>query len=91
MTTKNAIKIIDHVVQRKSQLKADFLNLEMPWNQGEGKITEFSQQLAHVMVRDVEILTQIKNELQPNCKHPKKMRDRTPDGQWYCMDCNLDL
>lgn len=62
MTTKNALKIIDSVIQKKSQLKSDFLNLEMPWNQGEGKIPEFSQQLAQVMARDVEILTQIKNE-----------------------------
>jgi len=46
MTTKKALQIIDHVIQKKSQLKADFLNLEMPWNQGEGKIPEFSQQLA---------------------------------------------
>jgi len=38
MTTKKALQIIDHVIQKKSQLKADFLNLEMPWNQGEGKI-----------------------------------------------------
>jgi len=36
-------------------------------------------------------LGKIRQELVPNCKHPKKMRDRTPDGQWYCMDCNLDL
>jgi len=91
MTTKNALKIIDHVIQKKSQLKSDFLNLEMPWNQGEGKIPEFSQQLAQVMARDVEILTQIKNELQPNCKHPKRLRDKTRDGTLYCMGCNLGL
>lgn len=36
-------------------------------------------------------LESIKSELVPNCKHPKKMRDRTPDGQWYCMNCNSDL
>jgi len=63
----------------------------MPWNQGEEKIPEFSQQLAQVMARDVEILTQIKNELQPNCKHPKRLRDKTLDGTRYCMGCNLDL
>ncbi len=36
-------------------------------------------------------LEKIRSELVPNCKHPQKMRDRTPDGQWYCMSCNLDL
>jgi len=33
----------------------------------------------------------VKEQLVPNCKHPKKMRDRSPDDQWYCMACNLDL
>ncbi len=30
-------------------------------------------------------------EEKPKCKHPKKMRDRSPDGQWYCMNCNEDI
>ena len=36
-------------------------------------------------------LETIKNGLVPNCIHPKKMKDMAPDGQWYCMNCNLDL
>ena len=39
----------------------------------------------------IENLELIRKELVTNCKHPKKMRDRTSDGQWYCMNCNLDL
>ncbi len=40
---------------------------------------------------NVQVLKVIKKELVPNCKHPKKMRDKTADGQWYCMNCNMDL
>ena len=36
-------------------------------------------------------LEKIRRELVPNCKHPKKMTDILPDGQKYCMSCNLDL
>ena len=36
-------------------------------------------------------LDMIRKELVPNCNHPEKMKDKTPDGQWYCMNCNLDL
>jgi len=40
------------------------------------------------MISNLEI---VKRELIPNCKHPKKMRDKTTDGQVYCMNCNFDL
>jgi len=36
-------------------------------------------------------LETIRNEIIPNCNHPKKMKDMAPDGQWYCMNCNLVL
>ena len=39
----------------------------------------------------IENLELIRKELVPNCKHPKKMMDRTADGQWYCMNCNYDI
>jgi len=39
----------------------------------------------------IENLELIRKELVPNCKHPKKMRDKTANGQQYCMNCNLDL
>jgi len=45
MTTKNALKIIDSVIQKKSQLKVDFLNLEVlyknPIIQNNGKFPDF--------------------------------------------------
>ena len=39
----------------------------------------------------IENLELIRKEIVPNCKHPKKMRDKTADGQCYCMNCNTDL
>ncbi|MCV0410703.1 MAG: hypothetical protein K5783_07660 [Nitrosopumilus sp.] len=36
-------------------------------------------------------LQKIRAELVPKCKHPKKMIDTLPDGQKYCMNCNMDL
>ncbi len=91
MTTKNALKIIDHVIQRKSQKKSDFMNPEMSWNNGLGQIMKLSLQLASVMDDDIKILRLIREEIQPKCSHPKKLQDVDPDGNPYCMGCNLDL
>jgi mRNA-degrading endonuclease YafQ of YafQ-DinJ toxin-antitoxin module len=51
----------------------------------------FAKEFAQMKKRDIEIFIKIKKELVPNCKHPKKMRDKTLNGQWYCMNCNSDL
>lgn len=40
---------------------------------------------------EMEWLKILKKEIAPNCKHPKKLRDVDPDGNPYCMGCNLDL
>ena len=37
-----------------------------------------------------DYLQRILEEIQPNCKHPKKMRDKASEI-WYCMNCNQDL
>lgn len=37
------------------------------------------------------VLAKILKSFTVNCKHPKKYRDRTNDGTWYCMNCNSDL
>jgi len=47
-----------------------------------------SQQIEDMAKRFVEL---IKKELQTKCKHPKMMRDRDPEGNWYCTSCNQDL
>jgi len=40
-----------------------------------------------------DYLEKILHEIEPQtypCNHPEKSRDCC-GGQWYCMDCNLDL
>lgn len=51
--------------------------------------------LAAVLLKNVHVLygkgiLQILNNIQTNCKHPKKMRD-TRKGVIYCKNCNFDL
>ena len=44
---------------------------------------ELAKSLVKLYEDNVQVLKVIKNELVPNCKHPKKMRDKTVDGQWF--------
>ncbi len=52
------------------------------------KLTKTLLNADRIIISNLET---IRNELVPDCNHPKKMNDRTPDGQLYCMNCNLDL
>lgn len=91
MTVKKAIKILDFIIQNKDGMRNDFQNPEKSWHIGESCVSGLAYQLRDVMRKDIENLKLILKELVPNCKHPKKMRDRTPNGDWYCMNCNMDL
>ncbi len=87
MTLQKAIKIVDWWINQK---KDGMKKLEKEWNytndsHGVGKTL---LDMDKTIIANLEI---IRKELVPNCKHPKKMRDRTSDGQWYCMSCNSDL
>jgi len=91
MTVKKAIKILDFIIQNKDEIKNDFQNPEKSWHIGESCVSGLAYQLGDVMRKDIENLKLVLKELVPNCKHPKKMRDRTPNGDWYCMNCNMGL
>ncbi|MFQ5439877.1 MAG: hypothetical protein ACE5DL_00280 [Nitrosopumilaceae archaeon] len=87
MTIKKAIKILDWWINQK---KEAIQELEKDWNfsndyHGVGK------KLLDMDKTIISNLEKIRKELVPNCNHPKKMRDRTANGQVYCMNCNLDL
>ena len=87
MTVQKAIKILDWWINQK---KDAIENLEKEWkfsndSHGVGKT------LLEMDSTVIENLKKIRKELIPNCKHPKTMRDRAANGQWYCMSCNLDL
>lgn len=79
MTIKKALKILDEYITKKSELKNGFLDMNMPWNQGQDFIRELSKGLATTMERDIQILNSIKNELIPNSNHPKNIQGKNPD------------
>lgn len=61
------------------------------WNSGSGCMKVLSETLSKCHEDNAQVLNLIKKELVPNCKHPKKMRDKDPNGKWYCMKCNSEL
>lgn len=89
MTVKKAIKILDWWLAHKKQGMEE---LKTKWYyQEHDDATDVAKTIFEMDKIIIYNLEKIRNELVPNCKHPKKMRDRAPDGQWYCMACNLDL
>jgi hypothetical protein len=87
MTVKNAIKMIDWWLNQK---KTAIEELENKWkfsNDSHGVGSTILESERTVIFN----LEKIRKELVPSCKHPKKMRDKTANGQWYCMNCNMDL
>ena len=87
MTVKKAIRIIDWWI---SQKKEAMDTMKKKWASSDD-MYGIEETLLHVDKTIVANLETIRRELVPNCKHPKKMRDRTADGQSYCMNCNFDL
>ena len=87
MTVKKAIKILDWWINQK---KYGLEKLKEKWDYSydDYGITTTLLNADRITISNLDMIRQ---ELVPNCNHPKKMRDKTPDGQWYCMNCNLDL
>ncbi len=89
MTIKKAIKILDWWISHKNQGMEE---LKTKWNYQEYDDAMGVAKTIFDMDKTIlHNLEKIRSELVPNCIHPQKMRDRAPDGQWYCMACNLDL
>ena len=87
MTVKKAIKILDWWIDNKKQGMEKF---QKKWEHTADTygVTKILLDSDKTIIENLEL---IRKELIPNCKHPKKMRDRTSNGQWYCMNCNYDL
>ncbi|KAF6242175.1 hypothetical protein C6988_09655 [Nitrosopumilus sp. b1] len=89
MTVKKAIKMIDWWInQKKDAMKQ--LGIDMKYHSN-SKSSDITQTIFEIESTAISNLERIKDELNPKCKHPKKMRDLTSDGQRYCMNCNTDL
>jgi len=89
MTVKKAIKILDWWITHKRQGMEEF---KTKWNYQEyDDSTGIAKTIFDMDKTILCNLEKIRGELVPNCRHPKKMRDRLPNGDQYCMNCNMDL
>ena len=79
MTVKKAIEMIQNL--NNCELEAS--KIFSGYDKIESDMRSISKGIA-------DYLEKILGEIQPKCKHPKKMRDKA-DGVWYCMNCNMDL
>lgn len=82
MTINKAIKILDWwITQRENVIKELFLNCT------NSEVMTTIHDSEKTIISNLKL---IREQLIPNCKHPKKMQD-TCGGVKYCMDCNTDL
>lgn len=91
MTVKRAIDILNLYIERNKKMVETLENPAKSWNEKFDCMRDLSHEMADLAKSDIKVFESINKEMQPNCKHPKKMRDRTANGQWYCMNCNQDL
>ncbi len=91
MTVKRALALLDFLIEYETKLQQGMIDPTQSWNVGFDCMKELASSLAKSHGDNVQILNLVKKELVTNCKHPKKMRDKSPNGQWYCMNCNSDL
>lgn len=91
MTVKKALKLLDFLIEYEEKMQNTMSDPTKSWNIGGDNIVKLAKTLSSCHKDNVRVLNIIKKELVPNCKHPKKIRDKTANGQWYCMSCNLDL
>ena len=91
MSVKKALLMIDFLIEYETKMQKGMADPTKSWNVGTENIKDLAKTLSECHGDNIRVLGDIQKELIPNCKHPKKMRDRTADGQWYCMDCNFDL
>lgn len=91
MTLKKAIKILDWLIKQQTNRMKGFTDSRKVWNQDYDFMRDFAKSLSDSIQSEVQVLQILRKELVPNCKHPKKMQDIEPNGNRYCMNCNMDL
>ncbi len=91
MTLQKAIKILDFLIEQQIIYKKDMIDPKKPWNQNFDCLKELAKIMATNAEHDVIILEEIKKQIIPKCKHPKKMQTRDSNRNLYCMNCNWDL
>lgn len=91
MVSKTAQQLLESLIEYETKMYNAMADPSKSWNTGKDSIKKLSCTLSDCHKENLHVLNLLKKELVPNCKHPKKMRDKTADGQWYCMNCNVDL
>ena len=88
---KTAIEIIDYLIESHLRNSNGIEKLTKNW--ADDHMKGLAKKIADTHEDVAKCLLLIKKyiEEKPKCKHPKKMRDKSPDGQWYCMNCNEDI
>ena len=82
MTVPKALKLLDWwIAQRENVIKELFLDCK------DSEVMTTIHDSEKTIISNLKL---IRDQLIPNCKHPKKMQD-TCGGIKYCMDCNTDL
>ena len=91
MVSKKAIYLVDLLLEGDIKLRDGLIDPSKRWNSDNDQFHSLVQTFAGLLEQNILNLKSLKMELVGKCKHPKKMRDKLPGGQWYCMNCNLDL
>jgi len=90
MTVKKAIRILAWIQDNKTKTVKEFYEPEILSSKSELGVGLY-RTLLQATETDIHNLQAVKEQLVSDCKHPKKMRDKDPDGKWYCMNCNQGL
>lgn len=88
MTVANAIEICDILIESHLKNSKGIRELAKDWEADSPK--KMAITIAEVHEDVAKCILLIKENIQPNCKHPKKMRDGKK-GERYCMACNMDM
>ncbi|WP_148313097.1 hypothetical protein [Nitrosopumilus adriaticus] len=83
--------MIDFLIEYEIKLQKGMTVPTKSWNVSFDCMRELATSLAKSHEDNGQVLNIIKNELVGKCKHPKNVRDKSPNGQWYCINCNVDL
>ena len=87
MDLKRAIEVCDHLIEIHLKNSHNMREKVKDW-------TDRPKDLAITIAETSEFVAEsvslIKENIQTNCKHPKKMID-VCEGQKYCMKCNMDM
>jgi len=75
MTIKNAVKMLDGFIEYKSKCRDAYGELRRKWETNPPGLYVIAKQLENLNGSELELLVCVKEQIQPKCRHSKKMRD----------------